>query len=145
MHVISRSALLPYSAADMFALVNDIGSYPEFLPGCLSATVHEIKAHEITATLELGKAGLKKRFTTRNELTPPTSMRMHLVEGPFRHFDAEWTFQALADDACKVSLEMDFVFSSGLIDAALGSLFKLTAQEMVSAIGKRAEQLYGKR
>lgn len=142
---ISRSALLPYPASDLFALVNDIEAYPRFLQGCVGARVLSANDREITATLELGKAGLRYSLTTRNELHPPQRMRMHLVDGPFKHFQAEWTFEALSDTACKASLDMQFEFSAGLIDAALGALFESTAKDLVNAVCKRAEQLYGKR
>lgn len=142
---ISRSALLPYPAAAMFALVNDIEAYPAFLPGCLGARVHSASATEVTASLELGKAGLRYTLTTRNELDAPQRMRMHLVEGPFRDFSAEWTFTALGEQACKASLEMNFEFRAGLLDAALGTLFEATARELVNAVCARAEQLYGAR
>jgi ribosome-associated toxin RatA of RatAB toxin-antitoxin module len=141
---ISRSALLPYPAAAMFDLVNDIASYPQFLPGCLGATVHSAGEQEVTASLELGKAGLRYALTTRNELERPQRMRMHLLNGPFRSFSAEWQFTPLAEQACKVSLDMHFEFSAGLLDAALGTLFESTARELVNAICARAEQLYGK-
>ena len=139
---ISRSALLPYPAPSMFALVNDIAAYPEFLQGCLGATVHSASASEITASLMLGKAGLRYTLTTRNELTPPLRMRMHLVDGPFKAFGAEWTFVPLGDNACKASLDMNFEFSAGLLDAALGTLFEATARDLVNAMCARAEQLY---
>jgi len=144
MIVISRSALLPYPASAMFALVNDIESYPSFLQGCLGARVHSASAEEVTASLVLGKAGLRYTLTTRNELEAPRRMRMFLVDGPFRHFQAQWLFEELAENACKASLEMQFEFSTGLIDAALGALFESTAKDLVSAVCKRAEQLYGK-
>ncbi len=140
---ISRSALLPYPAPAMFALVNDIASYPVFLPGCLGATVHSASDQEVTASLVLGKAGLRYTLTTRNELEPPLRMHMHLVDGPFRAFGAEWTFVPLGEQACKASLEMNFEFSAGLLDAALATLFESTARELVNAVCARAEQLYG--
>jgi ribosome-associated toxin RatA of RatAB toxin-antitoxin module len=141
---ISRSALLPYPATAMFDLVNDIEAYPRFLQGCLGARVHEASDTEITASLELGKAGLRYTLTTRNELEPPRRMRMHLVNGPFRSFDAEWNFEPLGEAACKARLDMNFEFSAGLLDAALASLFESTARELVNAVCTRAEQLYGK-
>jgi ribosome-associated toxin RatA of RatAB toxin-antitoxin module len=141
---ISRSALLPYPAAALYALVNDIEAYPAFLPGCLGASVHSVTTDEITASLELGKAGLRYTLTTRNELDPPLRMRMHLVDGPFRAFSAEWIFTPLGEQACKASLEMEFEFRAGLLDAALGALFESTARELVNAVCARAEQLYGK-
>ena len=140
---ISRSALLPYPASAIYALVHDIEAYPEFLKGCLGAKILHADENEVTATLDLGRAGLRYTLTTRNELKPPVSMRMHLVEGPFRHFQAEWRFVQLGDSACNASLDMEFEFNKGILDAALGALFELTARDMVNSVCKRAEQLYG--
>lgn len=128
----------------MFALVNDIEAYPEYLNGCLGAKILGRTDSEVTASLELGKAGMRYTLTTRNELLPPSSMRMFLVDGPFRMFSAQWTFAVLSETACKISLQMQFEFSAGLIDAALGTLFESTAKELVAAVCARAEHLYGK-
>jgi ribosome-associated toxin RatA of RatAB toxin-antitoxin module len=141
---IARSALLPYSAARMFALVNDIAAYPQYMQGCIAAEVLTTNEQEITARLTLGKAGFRYSFTTRNHLQPPQQMQMSLVEGPFRRFNALWRFDALSDTASKASLDLQFEFSLGLVDAVLASLFESTASDMVSAVAKRAEQLYGK-
>ncbi len=143
MNRIDQSALLPYSADQLFRLVNDIESYPEFMNGCLGAHLLESSEEEVTARLVLGKAGLRYSFTTCNALVPGKSMTMSLVEGPFKHFSAEWQFKALNDSACKVSLEMEFEFSSGVIDATLKHLFEATSRNLVNAVCKRAELLYG--
>lgn len=144
MTVIDQSALLPYSAAQLFELVNDIGSYPEFMDGCLGAEVLDRQDDKVTARLELGKAGLRYAFTTCNILRPPEHMDMTLVEGPFRHFAAQWTFTPLTETACKVGLHMEFDFSAGLVNAALKLLFENTSRSLVNAICKRADELYGK-
>lgn len=141
---IARSALLPYSAARMFALVDDIASYPQYMQGCLAADVLQREADRVTARLTLGKAGLRYAFTTCNLLAPPSTMTMQLVEGPFKKFHAVWRFDALGEAACKTSLDLQFEFRAGLIDAALAALFESTASDMVNAIARRAEQLYGK-
>jgi ribosome-associated toxin RatA of RatAB toxin-antitoxin module len=141
--VIDQSALLPYSATQIFELVNDIGSYPEFMEGCLGAKVLESSEEKVIARLELGKAGLRYSFTTSNTLNPPEKMAMALVEGPFRHFVSTWTFKALNESACKVSLHMEFEFSAGLLDTALKLLFENTSRSLVNAICKRADVLYG--
>ena len=141
---VSRSALLPYAAEAVFALVNDIASYPQFLPGCLGAEVIEADAQVVTARLILGKAGLRYALTTRNLLEAPHRMEMQLVEGPFSAFRAQWQFTELGPQACKAILDMEFEFSAGLIDAALSSLFESTSRELVNAVCHRAEQLYGK-
>src|SRR5690606_27821974 len=97
---ISQSALLPYPAERMFALVNDIAAYPQFMQGCLGAEILQATDQEIVARLELGKAGLRYAFTTRNLLQPPERMEMTLVEGPFRTFSAQWRFLPLSEAAC---------------------------------------------
>lgn len=143
MTTIEQSALLPYSAGQLFNLVNDIEAYPKFMDGCIGASVLERNEDEVTARLVLGKAGLRCAFTTRNTLVVPEKMTMALVEGPFRHFDATWSFNTLKDDACKVSLHMEFEFSAGLVDAALKKLFDNTSRNLVNAVCRRAEELYG--
>lgn len=140
---IQQSALLPYSAQAMFDLVNDIESYPKFMDGCLSAEILNKTETEILGRLDLGKAGFKYSFTTKNSLTPPNSMLMELVDGPFKHFDARWTFDALSDEACKASLDMHFEFKSGLLDLALKNLFDASCKNLVNAVCKRADELYG--
>jgi ribosome-associated toxin RatA of RatAB toxin-antitoxin module len=145
MVTISQSALLPYSAGQMFALVNDIAAYPAFMQGCLGAEVLSVQDDTVTARLELGKAGLRYALTTRNLLVAPEKVTMTLVDGPFSAFSAEWRFVPLKDDACKTCLDMRFEFRAGLIDAALSALFEATSRDLVNAICKRAEQLYGKK
>lgn len=140
---IDQSALLPYTAAQMFALVNDIEAYPKFMDGCLGAEILERTPTSVTARLDLGKAGLRYSFTTCNTLVANESMTMALVEGPFKAFDAVWTFKPLNDTACKISLVMEFEFSAGLVDAVLKRLFDSTSKSLVNAVCKRAEEIYG--
>ncbi|MDG2089926.1 MAG: type II toxin-antitoxin system RatA family toxin [Gammaproteobacteria bacterium] len=140
---IQQSALLPYSAQAMFDLVNDIASYPKFMDGCLGAEVLSQSESEVLARLDLGKAGFKYSFSTKNILNSPETMQMVLVDGPFKHFDACWTFDALTKDACKVSLDMSFEFKSGLLDLALKNLFDSSCKNLVNAVCKRADKLYG--
>jgi ribosome-associated toxin RatA of RatAB toxin-antitoxin module len=140
---IDQSALLPYTADQMFALVNDIEAYPKFMDGCLGAEILERNPTSVTARLDLGKAGLRYSFTTRNTLVANESMTMALVEGPFKAFDAVWTFKSLSDSACKISLVMEFEFSAGLVDVVLKRLFDSTSKSLVNAVCNRAEKLYG--
>ncbi len=143
MSTIDQSVLLPYSAEQMFALVNDIEAYPEYMDGCIGVKILETSGNLVTARLDLGKAGLRYSFTTRNTLVEPESMTMALVEGPFRHFDATWIFRALGDNACKVSLKMEFEFAVGLVDVVMKRLFDATSRNLVNAVCKRAEERYG--
>jgi ribosome-associated toxin RatA of RatAB toxin-antitoxin module len=140
---IQQSALLPYSAQAIFELINDIESYPQFMEGCLGAEVLERTDDLVTARLNLGKAGLKYSFTTRNTLQAPESMQMELVEGPFKRFNARWHFTPLKEDACKALLEMQFEFESGLLDVVLRKLFDSSCRNLVNAVCRRADELYG--
>ena len=140
---ISRSALVMYSAAQMFDLVNDVRRYPEFLDGCVATEVLAEGEDFIEATLSIAKAGVNQSFSTHNTLVRPQRMEMRLLNGPFSRFSGIWTFQALADNACKVTLEMEFEMSNRLAGAAMGMVFKQIANMMVDAFVKRAKQIYG--
>lgn len=141
---INRSALVPYSAQAMFALVADVESYPEFLPWCGAAHSESLTEDEDHATVEIAKAGIRKSFTTRNLLDRGRSIKMHLVEGPFRRLEGIWCFEALDKSACKVSLSLEFEFSNRLVEATLGRAFSEIANTLVDAFCKRAVQVYGK-
>ncbi|BFM14221.1 type II toxin-antitoxin system RatA family toxin [Maricurvus nonylphenolicus] len=140
---IERSALVAFSAEKMFALVNDIAAYPQYMEGCKGAEILEKSEHEVVARLDLSKAGISHSFVTRNKLTPPESMTMALEEGPFSRLQGEWRFQVLAEDACKVSLQLDFEFSSKLIGMAAGKWFESVANQLVDGLVQRAQVVYG--
>lgn len=140
---IERSALVNWSARQMFDLVNDIEQYPQFMQGCQAAREIERSEHELLGELTLGMAGMKYSFVTRNALCPPEEMRMELVEGPFRHFSAAWHFKPLTDTACKVSLNMTFDFAGGILGSALEKLFNKSANSLVAALVAQAGRVYG--
>ncbi|HAJ75604.1 MAG TPA: ubiquinone-binding protein [Gammaproteobacteria bacterium] len=143
MITIQRSALVNYSVEQMFDLVNDIEQYPNFMQGCTSASVKSQSEGELVGELCLSKAGVSHCFTTRNVLQRPESIDMNLVKGNFSNFSAVWTFGALTESACKVSLAMDFEFKSGLMDFAAKKLFSSSANNLVDALVGRAQQVYG--
>lgn len=144
MITITRSALLPYTADQMFALINDIKAYPRFMKGCTGAEILQQSSDHVTARLDLGKAGLYYALTTRNTLVPGERMDMELLDGPFSHFSAQWRFSQLGEKACKVELDMAFEFSAGLLDVPLKKLFESTSRDLVDAVCRQAEQVYGK-
>ena len=139
---IDRSALVNFSAEQMFELVNDIESYPQFMQGCTQARIISASDEELVGELTLSKAGIRQTFTTRNQLEPGRKMSMELVEGAFRSFSATWHFNPLTDNACKVSLEMEFEFAGGLMDFAMEKLFKSSANSLVDAVVQRAHRVY---
>lgn len=140
---IKRSALVHYSADQMFDLVNDIEKYPEFIAGCVEAVVIDRDDESIIGKLKLSRAGITQEFTTKNLLRRPSSIEMQLVEGKFKSFSAQWSFDPLADDACKVALSMDFEFDSFFIDTAAEKLLMLSANSLVDAIVVRAKETFG--
>ena len=139
---IKRSALVRYSAYQMFDLVNDIEKYPEFMMGCVEAIVISRSDDSIVGKLRLSKAGLSQEFTTKNWLDKPFSIEMELVEGEFRSFSASWSFDMLSKDACKVALSMEFEVNSLLIGAAAEKLLTSSADNLVDAIVTRAKEIY---
>ena len=140
MATVSRSALLPYATADVFAIVNDVLRYPEFLPWCSDAIVHAESSTEVLATLSLSARGLTESFTTRNRLTPFERIEMVLVSGPFRELSGGWTFTRLgADEGCRVALDLEFQLSG--MKALLGAAFSRAADQMVDAFSARANDL----
>ncbi len=140
---IQRSALLPYPAQALYDLVNDVASYPEFLPWCSSTTVIEETDVLMRASLEVAKAGLSQKFVTCNTLAPGQSIVMNLEEGPFTELHGVWQFKALTDKACKISLDLSFEYAGPLVRATLGPLFNQAANTLVDAFCQRAKQLYG--
>jgi len=143
MTTIRRSGLLPYSAKAIYDLVNDIEQYPQFMDGCVGAEILHRDEGTIEARLHLSRAGITHSFATRNFLTEPESIRMELIDGPFEQFAGCWRFKALAESACKVSLEMEFSFSNKLLGAAAGKLFDSVSSNLVYAVSKRATQVLG--
>lgn len=140
---IERSALVPYSCQQMFDLVNDVNAYPEFVPGCVGARIIEANEHSMVAELAISKAGIRHAFTTRNTLESEQFIRMELVQGPFRNLHGGWSFKPLASDACKVTLQLEFEFSSKLLHFAFAKVFNEVTARMVDAFAQRARQVYG--
>ena len=101
---ISRTALVPYSAEQMYQLVNDVQSYPQFLPGCTGSRILESTPGLMTAAVDVSKAGISKTFTTRNQLTSNQSILMSLVDGPFKKLIGGWKFTPLSQDACRLPI-----------------------------------------
>jgi len=140
---IKRSALVAYSASQMYDLVNDVDSYDSFLPGCEKSEVIEFTEKHMLASLILSKAGVKQTLTTINTLDRDKSIGMDLSDGPFKSLEGGWSFTPLSDEACKIELNLDFVFSSKLMELAFGKFFNILANNMVNAFSQRAKQVYG--
>lgn len=144
MPVVNKTALVAFSANDMFNIVDDVEKYSEFLPWCGESSVLSRNHDEVKATVEISHSGIKKSFTTLNRVQPGKIIEIQLINGPFKHLHGFWRFQPLGDQGCKVSLDLEYEFSSKLLGVAIGPVFSQIANTLVDAFCKRAESIYGK-
>jgi ribosome-associated toxin RatA of RatAB toxin-antitoxin module len=140
MREVKRSALIAESPARMYALINDIDRYPEFVPWCTAARVESRKETEVVATLTIKRGPLRAEFTTRNLLEPGKRVLMQFVSGPFRVLEGLWTLTPLGDLGCRVELEMRFEFANRVAGTLFAPLFEDTAASLVDAFVKRARE-----
>jgi len=124
----------------MFGLVNDVASYPRRFAWCESAQVLEQSDTHMLARLELKVAGMPVSFTTRNTLEAPTRIGLHLVDGPFSALEGSWRFHSLAEDACKVSLDLDFEVAGKLVGSALAIAFSSLGDQMLNDFCREADR-----
>ena len=139
---ITRSALVTYSALDMYKLVEDVPVYPQFLSWCTSTLVHEKGDDFQKASLTVLVAGIRQSFTTINTLVSGQRIEMKLLEGPFKNLQGEWRFIQLGDEGCKISLELDFEMRDGPMARLFGKGFGKIADRLVEDFCKRAEKVY---
>lgn len=142
MQHIARQALVLHPAEKMYGLVNDVADYHRFLRWCSHGEVINASTTAMTASLTIRVAGVEQRFTTQNLLEPDRSIRMQLVDGPFRQLVGHWLFQPLGDAGCRVSLALDFEFSSGILSSAFRSGFAGIANQMVDQFVARADEVF---
>ena len=152
---VKKSVLLPYAPHEIYALVTDVESYPQFLPWCERAEVLERDEQGLTARLHLAFSGLRQSFTTRNTQVPDESVQLDLVDGPFSALRGRWRFFPIAmpsrfdaaegAGACKIEFELDYSFANGVLDAAISPVFDRIADTFVDSFVRRAEQVHGER
>ena len=140
MREVKRSALIAEAPARMYQLINDVESYPQFVPYCTAARVVSRKRNEMVATLNIKRGPLRAEFTTRNLLEPDKRVLMQFVSGPFRVLEGLWTLTPLGDLGCRVELEMRFEFANRVAGALFEPLFEDTAASLVDAFVKRARE-----
>jgi ribosome-associated toxin RatA of RatAB toxin-antitoxin module len=143
MQRVNKSVLVPFSAAEMFDLVDGVERYPEFLPWCGGVHVVELRPDGKTARIDIDYHGVKAHFTTANLNRPPEAIVVTLTDGPFRHLHGEWRFHALAENACKVEFELAYDFTTHLLEKVVGPVFSRIANTFIDAFVRRAEALHG--
>ena len=145
MVTVERQAIVPYNARDMYALVDDVAAYPEFLPWCSGAEIGQFSEQCTVATLHVRFRGVRQQFTTENAKVPGERITMRLVSGPFRQLAGEWRFVALSEEACRVELELSYELASAVLGRLVGPVFNYIANSFVDAFVQRADVLYGRR
>jgi len=142
MPTVNRSALVMYSAEQMFNLINDVLAYPQFLPDCSDSKILEQTSHSMKASLKVSKAGINKWFTTENTLVENKKIVLNLIDGPFNKLVGSWNLIELSEGACKVTLDLDYEFSNKMFDLAFGRVFTSIANNMVQSFTSRAKEVY---
>ena len=150
MREVRRSALVPYTPAQMYSLVNDVAGYPAFVPWCAAGIVTARSTDALTATLEIRRAGLTVSLTTRNTLVEGQSITMVLVEGPLRAFSGRWDFVPIRAAGaggelrgCRVELLVGFEFRNAALGLLMGPVFESSWNSLVDAFVTRASGIYG--
>jgi ribosome-associated toxin RatA of RatAB toxin-antitoxin module len=140
--IVERSALVTFTPAQMYALVNDVARYPEFLPWCVSSRVTEVSPTTRLATVNVAKGPVRMQFTTRNSLLPDREILMELAEGPFSRLAGEWRFDAVGEHGSRVLFRLDFEFKSRMVAAAFNAMFQSVCDSIVDAFVLRAKNIY---
>jgi len=139
--LVQKSVLVGFPQQLMYRLVDEVERYPEFLPWCGGAEVEFRDAKLTRAAIVIDYHGIRQRFTTENRTSPPESIEIRLVSGPFHRLDGQWRFIALSVQACKIEFQLHYEFSGRLLEKLVGPVFKHIANTLVEAFVRRAEQV----
>jgi len=143
MPIVNKTLIVPFTTAQMYDLVNDLESYPQFLPWCRATEVHSRTHDALKATIYIAKGPVEHSITTVNTMQAQQLINMEYVAGPFRSCKGAWTFDNLADTQSRISFSMEYIFKNRLTAIALEPFFQPMTNNMIEAFYKRAEQIYG--
>ncbi len=136
-----RTLVVPYSPKHMYSLVDDVASYPEFVPWCESARIDSRSNELVEATLGFKQVGFRGDFTTRNELTPTSRIDMELLDGPFDQLKGWWDFED-HNRGCEVTLFLKYRFDNPLAGFMFATVVETIAGELITAFADRADEVY---
>jgi len=147
MREVRRHALVPHTAAQMYAIVDAIERYPEFVPWCRAARVSQRTATTVVGTIEIHQAGIHTRLTTRNSVTPDRRIELTQLEGPLKRLEGGWSFWPIPESGpeqgSRVALDVRFEFRNFALGVVLGRRFEALWDSLVDAFVARARALYG--
>ena len=139
---VEKSVLVPYSAEQMYALVDNVEEYPGFLPWCGGASAVAVDARTLRATVHIHYHAIRQSFTTINTRDAPQRISMKLLEGPFRYLEGDWYFIPLSATACKIAFNLRYEFSSKILEKLSGPVFHHIANSLVDAFVHQADRVY---
>ncbi len=139
---IKKSVIVPYSPEMMFALVTDIANYPKYLPWCTSSAIKTEDNNVVIGSVYIEYLKIKTHFITKNTNTPPNSIKMQLVDGPFKNFSGTWNFTRLGENGCKIEFNLKYQFASNLLERVIGPVFGYISKNIVDCFVKEANQRY---
>ena len=142
---VEKSVLVPYGAEQMFALVDNVADYPQFLPWCGVTSVTSVDGNTVHATVHIDYHHIKQSFTTENVREVPRCIDITLKDGPFQRLDGSWHFIPLSESACKIEFQLHYEFSHKLLEKVLGPIFHYITNSLVDAFVHRAEKVYASR
>ena len=143
MHKYSNSIVLPFNARQLYEIVIDVESYPEFLPWCLSSRiVKKIDDSNFDAELTVGYKAIDEKYISRIEAEYKKKIISKAISGPFKSLDSSWHFKNIDKKKCKVDFMIEYQFKSFFLDKVMGSLFKKATIKMLDAFELRAKSLH---
>ena len=140
-----------HSAEDMFALVADVETYPEFVPMCESLAVRSRKDGEdgkalLVADMTVGYKSLHENFTSQVLLKPEENrIEVKYIDGPFKYLDNRWHFEPTGPASCKVHFFIDYQFRNRMLGMLMGTMFDRAFRTFAEAFERRADEIYGRR
>ena len=136
---VRKSVIVPHPAATMFGLVDACERYPEFLPWCRAAAVLERTEAVTRARLDIDFRGFRSRIASVNHKRAPHEIVLELLDGPFESFHGCWTFEALGEAGCKVTLAIDYTLASGALQVVVAPVFGFITGTLVDRFVERAD------
>jgi len=139
MPTVRKSVIVSQPCSAMFALVDDLEHYPEFLPWCSGTEVFERTPKVTRARIDIDYHGLKTGISTLNRKDAPREMTLEFVDGPFSEFKGYWRFKPLGEAGCRVEFALDYAFANGALETLLGPVFGSIIETLVDRFVARAE------
>lgn len=139
MPTVRKSVIVAQPCATMFALVDGVESYPEFLPWCSATEVFERTPEVTRARLDVDYHGLTSHISTLNRKDAPNEMTLEFVDGPFDEFKGRWRFTKLGEEGCRVELALEYAFSNAALEVLLAPVFGNIIETLVDHFVERAE------